>query len=170
MLRPAARVRASALSTYLAIGIDFDGYRDVLGIWLDTSEGAKFWLKVCNEIKTCGVEDVIFVCCDGLTGLPEVIEAVWPQAIVQTCVVHLICGSMRYVSYQDRKAVSAMLKDIYRAPFDNAALDALERLDATWGTRYPAVTALWRSSWEDHEHDRVWTSLGSPDTARLSRA
>lgn len=135
-------------AAFLAVGVDSEGKKDVLGIWIDTAEGAKFWLKICNELRNRGVEDVLFVCCDGLTGLPEAIETVWPQAIVQTCVVHLIRGTLRYVSYKDRKLVTAHLKEIYRAVSEDDAVDALERFDRAWGGRYPAAVKLWRSSWE----------------------
>lgn len=135
-------------AAYIAIGIDADGAKDVLGLWIDTTEGAKFWLKVCNELKTRGVDDVIFVCCDGLTGLPDAIEAVWPDALVQTCVVHLVRASLRFVSYKDRKKVAAALKEVYRAPNEDAALQALERLEQAWDARYPAVGTTWRATWE----------------------
>lgn len=135
-------------SAYLAIGIDSEGFKDVLGIWIDQAEGAKFWLKICNELATRGVEDVIFVCVDGLKGLPEAIESVWPHAIVQTCVVHLVRASTRYVSYTDRKAVCAGLKEIYHAPNEDAARAALERFEERWGERYPAIGALWREAWD----------------------
>lgn len=103
-------------SAYLAVGVDCQGYKDVLGIWIDQAEGAKFWLKICNELANRGVEDVLFVCVDGLKGLPEAIESVWPHAIVQTCVVHLIRASTRYASWKERRPIAAALKDIYRAP------------------------------------------------------
>lgn len=135
-------------AAYLAVGIDADGFKDVLGIWVDTTEGAKFWMRICNELRSRGVEDVIFVCCDGLSGLPDAIEAVWADAIVQTCVVHLVRASLRFVSYRDRKAITAGMKEIYRAANEQAARDALERLENQWGSRYPAMIAVWRTSWE----------------------
>ncbi len=134
-------------AAYLAVGIDADGFKDVLGIWIDATEGAKFWMQICSELKTRGIDDVIFVCCDGLTGLPDAIEAVWPEALVQTCIVHLVRASLRFVSYKDRKRVCAALKEIYRAPNETAAEEALGRLDEAWGARYPAIIATWRSSW-----------------------
>lgn len=135
-------------AAYLAVGIDAEGFKDVLGIWIDTTEGAKFWMQICNELKTRGVDDVIFVCCDGLTGLPDAIEAVWPDTLVQTCVVHLVRASLRFVSYRDRKTVTAALKEIYRAPNEQAASDALGRFEERYGDRYPAIVATWRNSWE----------------------
>ncbi len=138
----------SRKSAYLAVGIDSEGFKDVLGIWIDQAEGAKFWLKICNELANRGVEDVIFVSVDGLKGLPEAIETVWPQAIIQTCVVHLIRASMRYVSWKERKTVTAALREIYQAPNEDAARDALGRFEERFGDRYPAVGKLWRDAWD----------------------
>ena len=135
-------------SAYLAVGIDSEGFKDVLGIWIDQAEGAKFWLKICNELANRGVEDVLFVCVDGLKGLPEAIESVWPNAIVQTCVVHLVRASTRYASWKDRKTISAALKEIYRAPNEEAAWEALERFEQHHGVRYPAIGKVWRDAWD----------------------
>lgn len=135
-------------AAYLAVGIDVDGIKHVLGIWIDTSEGAKFWLKIMSELRARGVEDVIFVCCDGLKGLPDAIEAVWPNAIVQTCIVHLIRASMRYCSYKDRKRITAELKDIYQAVNDTEAAAALDAFEERHGTRYGGIVKLWRTNWE----------------------
>lgn len=135
-------------AAYLAVGIDSAGYKDVLGIWIDQAEGAKFWLKICNELANRGVADVIFVCVDGLKGLPEAIESVWPNAIVQTCVIHLVRASTRYASWKERKPITDGLKEIYRAPNEQAALDALERFEDRFGERYPAIGRLWRDSWD----------------------
>ena len=134
---------------YLAMGIDLAGSKHVLGMWLGKGgEGAKFWLGVCTELRNRGVADVLIVCCDGLTGFPEAIESVWPQATVQTCVVHLIRGSIKYVSWKDRKAVAAALKPVYAAPTVAAAADALDTFEIEWGDRYPAIVDLWRRNWE----------------------
>jgi putative transposase len=135
-------------AAHMAIGVDVEGRKHVLGIWLETAEGAKFWLRVITELRNRGVEDVIFVCCDGLKGLPEAIEAIWPQASVQTCVVHLVRGSLRFCSYKDRKAVVAALKPIYRAPNVDTAVDMLEVFDNVWGKRYPGIVRVWRDAWE----------------------
>jgi putative transposase len=135
-------------AAHIAIGVDVDGRKHVLGIWIETAEGAKFWLRVITELRNRGVEDVLFVCCDGLKGLPEAIETVWPQTSVQTCVVHLVRGSLRFCSYKDRKAVVAALKPIYRAPNVDVAVEMLEVFDATWGKRYPGITKMWRDAWE----------------------
>lgn len=135
-------------AAHIAIGVDVEGRKHVLGIWLETAEGAKFWLRVITELRHRGVEDVIFVCCDGLKGLPEAIEAVWPQASVQTCVVHLIRASLRFCSYKDRKAVVAGLKPIYRAVNVAEAETMLEAFDNVWGRRYPGIVRTWRDAWE----------------------
>lgn len=134
---------------YIAMGVDLDGEKHVLGMWLGNGgEGSKFWLGTLTELANRGVKDVCIVCCDGLTGFPEAIEAVWPQATVQTCVVHLIRNSMKYCAYQDRREVVKALKPIYTAPTIDAAADALDAFETVWGARYPAIVALWRNSWE----------------------
>ncbi|MCU4185212.1 IS256 family transposase [Acidiferrimicrobium sp. IK] len=134
---------------YLAVGVDVEGRKHVLGVWLgDGGEGAKFWLTVLTELKARGVADVLFVCCDGLKGLPDAIEATWPQASVQTCVVHLIRASTRYCSWKDRKKIAAALKPVYTALSVEAATDALDTFELEHGDRYPAIVALWRTSWE----------------------
>ena len=136
-------------AAHLAIGVDMDGVKHVLGIWVQASEGAKFWAGVCAQLANRGIRDVLIVCCDGLTGLPEAIEATWRQAIVQTCVVHLIRASMRFVSYADRKAVAALLRPIYTAPTEDAALTALATFaDSNLGKKYPATTATWENAWD----------------------
>lgn len=134
---------------YLAIGVDVEGRKHVFGVWLgEGNEGAKFWLAVLTEIRNRGVADVLFVCCDGLKGLTEAIEATWSQASVQTCVVHLIRASLRYCSWKDRKRVTVALRPIYTAPSAEAAADALDTFELEHGDRYPGIIALWRSTWE----------------------
>lgn len=134
---------------YLAIGVDTDGRKHVLGVWLgDGGEGAKFWLSVLTEIRNRGLGDVLFVCCDGLKGLPDAIEATWPQAVVQTCVVHLIRGSIRFCSWKDRKRIATALRPIYTAASIDAAADALDNFELEHGDRYPGIVALWRHAWE----------------------
>jgi putative transposase len=136
-------------SAHIAVGVDMDGVKHVLGIWVQSSEGAKFWAGVCAELSNRGVKDVLIVCCDGLTGLPEAIEATWPLTTVQTCVVHLIRASMRFVSYTDRKAVVAELKKIYQAPTVDAAETALlEFAESDLARRYPACLRTWQDAWE----------------------
>lgn len=134
---------------YLAVGVDMEGRKHVLGVWLgDGGEGAKFWLTVLTELRQRGVEDVIFVCCDGLKGLPDAIEATWPQASVQTCVVHLIRASLRYCSWKDRKTITAALRPVYTAVSLEAAVDAMDTFELEHGERYPGIVRLWRDAWE----------------------
>lgn len=146
-VRDGAHVRNKA--AHIAVGVDMDGIKHVLGIWLQQTEGAKFWAGVCADLANRGIRDVLVVCCDGLTGLPEAIEATWPQTTVQTCVVHLIRASMRFVSYGDRKAVAKELKTLYTAANAEAAQAALEAFTASqWGRKYPHAVATWRAAWE----------------------
>src|SRR3982750_4793062 len=136
------------LACYLALGVTVDGDREVLGIWWQETGGAKFWLAVLNDLRRRGVQDVLIACVDGLKGFPEAIEATFPQAWVQTCIVHLIRASLRYVNYRDQRKVAAALRPIYTAANADAALSELERFDAEWGQRYPATVRAWRASWE----------------------
>ncbi|WP_129337766.1 IS256 family transposase [Cellulomonas endophytica] len=136
-------------AAHLAVGVDVEGRKEVLGIWVEHTEGAKFWLRVMNDLKARGVEDVLIVVCDGLVGLPAAITAVWPEAIVQTCVVHLVRASMRWVNYKDRKKVAAQLRSIYAAPTEQAARDALDAwTDSDIGRQYPAIKRQWEAAWE----------------------
>jgi putative transposase len=146
-VRDGGTVRNKA--AHLAVGVDLEGRKEVLGIWVETTEGAKFWLRVMNELKARGVQDVLIAVCDGLTGLPEAINAVWPKTRVQTCIVHLIRASLRWVNYKDRKRVAGLLRPIYDAPTEAAAKDALDALaDSEFGREYPGVIRRWRDSWE----------------------
>jgi putative transposase len=122
--------------------------RATLGIWIEQTEGAKFWLKVMNELKTRGVQDILIVCCDGLKGFPDAIENVFPKATVQTCIVHMIRNSLRYVSFKDRKAVVKDLKPIYTAANRADAEAALAAFEAKWGRRYEMISGSWRTNWE----------------------
>jgi putative transposase len=134
---------------YLVVGVGVDGVKHVLGIWVQQSEGAKFWAQVCTELRNRGVRDVLIACCDGLTGLPEAIEAIWPHTTVQTCTVHLIRSAMKFVSYKDRRAMVAALKEIYTAPTVEAAEAALLAFaDSPMGKRYPAAVAVWERAWD----------------------
>ena len=146
---------------YLALGVTCDGEREVLGIWWQDTEGAKFWLAVLNDLRRRGVADVLIACVDGLKGFPEAIQATFPQAWVQTCIVHLIRASLRYVNYRDKKKVTTALRPIYTAPNADAALEELERFDSEWGARYPATVQAWRASWE-----HVIPFLALPDELR----
>jgi putative transposase len=133
---------------YLAIGVTVDGERDVLGMWFQRTEGAKFWLQVLTELKQRGLEDVLVCCVDGLTGFPEAIEAVYPQAWVQTCLVHQVRASLRFVPYRDKKKVAADLKKIYTAIDRDHAEAELEAFAARWDERYPMISASWLENWE----------------------
>lgn len=136
-------------AAHIAVGVDMEGVKHVLGIWIQAHEGAKFWAGVCAELANRGVKDVLIVCCDGLTGFPEAIEATWPQATVQTCVVHLIRAATRFVSYTDRKAVAAALKPIYTASDEDAALAALDAFGASpLGKKYPSAVRVFEDAWE----------------------
>lgn len=136
-------------AVYLAIGVRCSGHREVLGIWIEQTEGAKFWLRVMTEIRNRGAHDVLIAVVDGLKGFPEAISTVFPEAQVQTCIVHLIRYSMQFASWKERKAVAAALKPVYRAESAEVARERLEEFDAgTWGRKYPAITQSWRRNWE----------------------
>ena len=146
-VRDGGHVRNKA--AHIAVGVDMEGIKHVLGIWVQQTEGAKFWASVCAELANRGVRDVLIVCCDGLTGFPEAIEATWPDSLVQTCVVHLIRTAMRFVSYGQRKAVAAALKPIYQAPDADAAKAELAALAASeLGKANPHTIAAFQNAWE----------------------
>jgi putative transposase len=146
-VRDGAHVRNK--HAHIAVGVDMEGIKHVLGIWVQAVEGAKFWAGVCAELANRGVTDVLIVCCDGLTGFPEAIETTWPASTVQTCVVHLIRTAMRFVSYNERKKVAAALKPIYQAPDAEAARTELDDFAASeLGKRNPHTVAAFRNAWE----------------------
>jgi putative transposase len=136
---------------YAAIGVDLDGHKDILGMWFGDGggESAKFWLAVLTELRNRGVADVLFLVCDGLKGLPDSVAAVWPATIVQTCIIHLIRGSIRYASRKYWDSLAADLKPIYTAVNADDAAAALEELETKWGARYPAIIRLWRNAWAE---------------------
>jgi putative transposase len=135
-------------AVHLALGVRADGSKEVLGLWLEQNEGAKFWLRVMNELRSRGVEDILIAVVDGLKGFPDAILAVFPDATVQTCIVHLLRQSLAFVAYQDRKSVAAALKDIYRAVDATAGETALAAFEeGSWGRRYPAIGQSWRRAW-----------------------
>ncbi|MFZ5664730.1 MAG: IS256 family transposase [Pseudomonadota bacterium] len=147
-IRDEGLVRNKAI--HIALGVMADGTKVVLGMWIQQNEGAKFWLRVMNELKNRGVEDILLAVVDGLKGFPEAITAVFPEAVVQTCIVHLLRNSMDFVSFKDRKAVATALKDIYRAVDAQAAERALDAFEAgVWGQKYPAITQSWRRVWQE---------------------
>ena len=137
---------------YMALAVTCDGMREILGLWAgdgDGGEGAKYWMHVLTEIKNRGVQDVCMVVCDGLKGLPDAIEAVWPQAVTQTCVVHLVRASFRYAARQDWDALARALRPVYTAPTEEAALERFVEFEQAWGRKYPAITKLWNSAWAE---------------------
>jgi putative transposase len=145
----------------LAVGVTVEGDREALGIWWQDTEGAKFWLAVLNDLQRRGVHDVLIACVDGLTGFPDAIAAVFPQAWVQTCIVHQIRASLRYVNYRDRRRLAADLRPVYTAATADAALDELERFDQTWGARDPMIAQAWRRDW-----DHIIPFLALPEDLR----
>jgi putative transposase len=147
-IRDEGLVRNKAV--HIALGVRVDGTKEILGLWLEQNEGAKFWLRVMNELKSRGVEDILIAVIDGLKGFPEAIVAVFADATVQTCIVHLLRHSLDFVSYKDRKAVAAALKDVYRALDAVAGEKALAAFEAgPWGRKYPAIGESWRRAWSE---------------------
>jgi putative transposase len=145
-IRDEGLVRNKAI--HIALGVRANGTKEILGLWLEQNEGAKFWLRVMNELKNRGVEDVLIAVVDGLKGFPEAITAVFPQATVQTCIVHLLRHSLDFVSWKDRKAVASALKGIYRAVDADAGETALSTFEESfWGRKYPAIGQSWRRAW-----------------------
>jgi len=140
--------RVENRAVYVAIGVDLDGRKEVLGLWSSSHEGAKFWLGVLTELKNRGVKDVLIACVDGLKGFPQAIEAVFPETRVQLCIVHLVRASLNYVNWKERKQVAADLKAIYRAPTADQAAQELAEFMAKWGGRYQSIGKLWKDNWE----------------------
>ena len=134
---------------YLAIGVDVEGRKHALGCWIQDTEGAKFWAKVLTDLRNRGVADILIACCDGLTGLPDAIRAIYPDTIVQTCVVHVIRNAMRFVSYNDRKKIAAVMRTIYTAPTLEGAELALAEFDKQWGEKYPGAIDVWKLAWDE---------------------
>jgi putative transposase len=145
-IREDAIVRNKA--AYVALGVRRDGTREILGLWIETTEGAKFWMKVFNDLRTRGVGDILIAVTDGLSGMPQALEAVFPQTTLQTCIVHLIRNSLDFASWKDRKPLAAALRPIYAAASAEAALAALDAFeDGEWGRKFPTVVAAWRRAW-----------------------
>ncbi len=136
-------------TVYIAVGLNNDGEKDVLGLWFQDTEGAKFWLQVLNELRDRGLRDILFLCADGLKGLPEAAQASFPKSIFQTCIVHVIRASTRYVPWKDRKSVCGQMREIYTAINLQTAEEALEEMDRLWGKKYPAMLKTWRSAWSE---------------------
>jgi len=136
-------------AVHVVVGIDLDGQKHVLGLWLAKTEGAKFWNSVLNELRNRGVHDILVLCADGLTGLPDAVEAAFPQTVFQTCIVHLIRSSTRYVAWSERKKICADLRQIYTAASREDAEAALERFEAKYQTSHPRIAKAWRDRWEE---------------------
>ena len=159
-IREEAVVRNKAI--YLALGVLPDGSRDILGLWIENTEGAKFWMKVFNDLKTRGVADILIAVTDGLKGIPEALGAVFPATTLQTCIVHLIRNSLDYASWKERKALAAALKPVYTAVNADSAAQALDEFEAgPWGQRFPNIVATWRRAW-----DRVIPFFAFPPAVR----
>jgi putative transposase len=146
-IRSSGRVTSRAV--YLALGINLEGNKDLLGLWIGEAEGAKFWLGILNELQNRGVQDILIAAVDGLKGFPDAIENVFPQTEIQLCIVHMIRNSLRYVGWKERKAVARALKTIYTAATAEAAEQALDVFEAEYGDRYPMIVKTWRSRWEN---------------------
>lgn len=136
-------------AVYLALGVNLEGKKDLLGLWISETEGAKFWLGVLTELQNRGVQDVLIACVDGLKGFPDAINTVFPQAQIQLCVVHMVRNSLKYVSYKDYKAVATDLKQIYQASTEEEALLALERVSDRWDDQYPRISKSWLDNWHN---------------------
>lgn len=148
-------------AVYLALGLDLEGQKEVLGLWIQETEGAKFWLKILNELKNRGVEDILIACVDGLKGFDEAIEAVYPKTQIQLCIVHMVRNSLRFVSYKNRKELAKDLKKIYRAPTEEAGLAALQEFADKWDEHYPLISKSWFAHW-----DNVATLFAYPPDVR----
>ena len=134
-------------AVYIAIGINMEGIKEVLGMWVGENESAKFWLSVMNGLKNRGLNDILIACVDGLTGFPAAIEAVYPKTEIQQCIIHQIRNTTRFVSYKDLKPLMADLKKVYAAPDEQTALSELENFDEKWSGKYPKIAISWRNNW-----------------------
>ena len=134
---------------YIALGINMEGRKEVLGMYLSDNEGAKFWMSVLSDLKSRGVKDILFACMDGLTGFPEAVRAVFPQTVVQLCIVHMVRNSTKLVSYKDLKAICRDLKKIYGSANEEEALDELEAFGEIWDSKYPMIRKSWENHWND---------------------
>ena len=141
--------KSCILSVYIALGVNFEGKKEVLGLWIAENEGAKFWMGVLSELKNRGVEDILIACMDGLTGFPDALRAIYPKTRVQLCIVHMVRNSTKFVSYKDLKKVCADLKKIYTAPTEEGARAALEEFAETWDSKYPMISQSWERHWDN---------------------
>ncbi len=136
-------------AVYLALGVNLEGHKELLGMWLSENEGAKFWLNVLTELHNRGVKDILVACVDGLKGFPDAINAVFPAAQIQLCIVHMVRNSVKYVPWKDYKSVTTDLKQIYRSATEDEALLALEQFGDRWDEKYPQISRSWRSHWDN---------------------
>ncbi|HDP4930762.1 TPA: IS256 family transposase [Escherichia coli] len=136
-------------AVFLALGINTEGQKELLGMWLAENEGAKFWLSVLTELKNRGLQDILIACVDGLKGFPDAINSVYPQTHIQLCIIHMVRNSLKYVSWKDYKAVTSGLKAVYQAPTEKAALMALDAFAGEWDDKYPQISKSWRAHWEN---------------------
>ena len=137
------------MARYLALGINMDGYKELLGLWIAEAEGAKFWAQVLTELNNRGVNDVFVFCIDGLKGFPEAIQGIYPKADIQLCIVHMLRNSLKYVSWKDRKEVAGDLKEVYQAGTLEGAEAALLKFTEKWNAKYPMISEMWMRSWEN---------------------
>lgn len=136
-------------AVYICLGYTMEGYKDILGIWVDEAEGAKFWLGICNDLKNRGVKEILIACMDGIKGLPQAIQTVFPSANIQTCIVHQIRNSIKYIASKDKKSFMKDLKEVYKAPTEELALAQLDKLKETWGNSYGMVIDSWYNNWNN---------------------
>ena len=136
-------------AVYICLGYTMEGYKDILGLWVDEAEGAKFWLGICNDLKNRGVKEILIACMDGLKGLPQAIQTVFPSANIQTCIVHQIRNSIKYIASKDKKSFMKDLKEVYKAPTEELALAQLDKLKETWGHSYGMVIDSWYNNWNN---------------------
>ena len=136
-------------AVYICLGYTMEGYKDILGLWVDEAEGAKFWLGICNDLKNRGVKEILIACMDGLKGLPQAIQTVFPSANIQTCIVHQIRNSIKYIASKDKKSFMKDLKEVYKAPTEELALAQLDKLKETWGNSYGMVIDSWDNNWNN---------------------
>ena len=134
---------------YLALGVNMEGHKELLGLWISENEGAKFWLGILTELQNRGVKDILIACVDGLKGFPDAINTVYPQTQIQLCIVHMVRNSMKYVPWKDYKAIAADLKQIYRATTEDQALQALKQFAEKWDDKYPQISRSWQANWEN---------------------
>ena len=136
-------------AVYICLGYTMEGYKDILGLWVDEAEGAKFWLGICNDLKNRGVKEILIACMDGLKGLPQAIQTVFPSANIQTCIVHQIRNSIKYIASKDKKSFMKDLKEVYKAPTEELALAQLDKLKEIWGNSYGMVIDSWYNNWNN---------------------